>query len=127
MESARSESGSQSSVSMPVYELINSIQRLPAAEVEQLKSVLESFNSHRDGWVADESGVRASVNTLSVREKDVLTLIASGYTRREIGDALCVSSNTAASHIASIYRKLGIGTIAEATHVAIRHGVVKLM
>jgi len=64
---------------------------------------------------------------LTVRENEVLTLVASGYTRAEIGNSLSISSTTAASHIASIYRKLDVSSIAEATHCAIRLGVVKLM
>jgi DNA-binding CsgD family transcriptional regulator len=68
-----------------------------------------------------------AVSMLTRRESDVLTLIASGYTRREIGAALMISGNTAATHISAIYRKLDIGSIAEATHIAIRCGVVALM
>jgi len=53
-----------------------------------------------------------------------LTLLANGYSRREIGSVLGISVNTAASHIASIYRKLDLGTIADATRIAIADGVL---
>lgn len=61
--------------------------------------------------------------SLSVRENEVLTLVASGYTRPEISAALNISPNTAASHIANIYRKLDVSSIAEATTYAIRLGI----
>lgn len=64
------------------------------------------------------------VEKLTARERDVLTLIARGYTRPEMAESLSISRHTAASHIASIYRKLDVGTIAEATVVAIRCGLV---
>lgn len=64
------------------------------------------------------------IRCLTARERDVLTLIASGYTRPEVAEALGVTRNTAATHIASIYRKLEIGSIAEATMLAVRWGVV---
>lgn len=65
-----------------------------------------------------------SFQSLSSRESQVLTLIANGYTRSEIADALQISPNTAATHIASIYRKLDIRTIAEATLHACRWGLI---
>ena len=61
--------------------------------------------------------------SLSVRENEVLTLVASGYTRPEISAALNISRNTAATHIANIYRKLNVSSIAEATTYAIRLGI----
>jgi len=69
----------------------------------------------------------AGLSDLTDREKQVLICIARGYSRREIGIALEISKNTAATHIASVYRKLDIGSIAEATHLAIRHGLIPLM
>lgn len=64
------------------------------------------------------------VRVLSRREIDVLTLVAAGYSRKEIGESLQITSNTAAKHVSSIYRKLNISTIAEATRIALENGVV---
>lgn len=61
---------------------------------------------------------------LTARENEVLTLIASGYTRPEVAKALQISRNTAATHVANIYRKLEIESIAEATMLAFRWGIV---
>ncbi len=52
---------------------------------------------------------------LSEREEEVLLLISRGYSRREIGLSLGITSNTASTHIANIYQKLGVTNIAEAT------------
>lgn len=64
------------------------------------------------------------VRVLSRREIDVLTLVATGYSRREIGASLAITPNTAAKHVSSIYRKLNISTIAEATRIALENGVI---
>lgn len=61
---------------------------------------------------------------LTTRELDVLVLVASGYSRREIGDCLDISLNTAATHIRNIYRKLDINCIAEAVSLAVTHRLV---
>jgi ATP/maltotriose-dependent transcriptional regulator MalT len=51
---------------------------------------------------------------LSSREVDVLRLLPSDLSLREIGDALYVSHNTVKTHAQRIYRKLGADTRAEA-------------
>ncbi len=43
---------------------------------------------------------------LTDREREVLSLIAEGYTNAEIGDRLCISVNTVQNHVKSILRKL---------------------
>lgn len=65
-----------------------------------------------------------SIQSLTARENQVLTLIARGYTRPEVAEVLHITRNTAATHIASIYRKLDVGSIAEATMYAYRWGLV---
>jgi len=60
---------------------------------------------------------------LSKREQEVLTLIANGYSRKQVGECLGISANTAARHISTIYSKLDVSTIAEATRYAIDRGI----
>ena len=45
---------------------------------------------------------------LTVRETDVLRLMARGHTYSQIGDELGVSLHTVASHAKNIYRKLEV-------------------
>jgi DNA-binding NarL/FixJ family response regulator len=61
---------------------------------------------------------------LTERELDVLRLIASGSSNREIGDALYISPATAARHVANIYGKLEIDSRAKATALAHEHGLI---
>jgi LuxR family maltose regulon positive regulatory protein len=60
------------------------------------------------------------VATLTDRERDVLRLLASRLTVREIAGELYVSPNTLKFHLKTIYRKLGVGSRAEAADVARR-------
>lgn len=61
---------------------------------------------------------------LTVREVEVLRLVASGATNRQIADTLVISEKTVARHAANIFSKLGVSTRAAATAYAHRHGVV---
>jgi DNA-binding NarL/FixJ family response regulator len=60
---------------------------------------------------------------LSAREREVLVLIASGATNREIADRLYLSPHTVKEHASSLYRKLGVKNRAEATRRAERLGL----
>jgi DNA-binding CsgD family transcriptional regulator len=60
---------------------------------------------------------------LSPREAQILRLVASGLSNREIGAALFISEHTAANHIRSILRKTGSANRTEAASYAHRHGL----
>jgi DNA-binding NarL/FixJ family response regulator len=65
-------------------------------------------------------------NALSPRELEVLQLICSGKSNREIAADLSLSVNTIAVHRANIMNALGIHKTAELVVYAIRHGLVTL-
>jgi len=60
------------------------------------------------------------VASLTGRERDVLRLLAGRLTVREIAAELYVSPNTLKFHLKTIYRKLGVGSRAEAADIARR-------
>lgn len=55
---------------------------------------------------------------LSVRELEVLRLVASGATNREAGDALFISETTVKTHLMHLFDKLGVNDRAAAVHEA---------
>jgi DNA-binding CsgD family transcriptional regulator len=61
---------------------------------------------------------------LTARELDVLRLIVSGATNKEIGASLGLTAKTVMHHSMSIYRKLRVRGRAEATAAAFRLGIV---
>ena len=58
---------------------------------------------------------------LTVREVEVLRLIAAGKSNREIAAAVCLSPRTVERHITHIYRKIDAHGKADATAFAYRH------
>ncbi len=60
---------------------------------------------------------------LSVREKEILRLVASGYTSDEVGTRLLISGMTVNTHLRNIYRKLQVRTRAQAVHFASLRGL----
>jgi DNA-binding CsgD family transcriptional regulator len=61
---------------------------------------------------------------LSQREQEVLELVATGATNRQIARDLVVSVNTVKVHLRNIFTKLGVESRTEATLIAIREGWV---
>jgi HD-GYP domain-containing protein (c-di-GMP phosphodiesterase class II) len=61
---------------------------------------------------------------LTVREVEVLGLLARGHTTRQIARALTVTPKTAANHVEHIYAKIGVSSRAAATLYASQHGLV---
>jgi DNA-binding NarL/FixJ family response regulator len=62
---------------------------------------------------------------LSDREREVLALIASGATNREIAERLYLSPHTVKEHASALYRKLGVKNRAEAARSAERLGLTR--
>lgn len=73
-----------------------------------------------------EGGGASSLDALSVRQREVLQLIAEGKSTKEIAFALDVSIKTAESHRAAIMERLGIRDVAGLALFAARHGLVDL-
>jgi DNA-binding CsgD family transcriptional regulator len=54
------------------------------------------------------SGDASPFDALTPAERRVARLVASGSSNREVADTLCLSTRTVESHLASVYRKLGL-------------------
>jgi two-component system, NarL family, response regulator DevR len=61
---------------------------------------------------------------LTEREREVLTLVARGYTNKQIADTLFVSEKTARNHVSHILDKLGLSRRSEAAAFAVEHKLV---
>ena len=102
--------------------------RLPAPEFE--RAWAEGLTVSTDDAVAlatagdpDPSSLMSSVRRLSLREREVSTLVARGLTNRRIGTELKISEKTVASHIAHIMNKLGVRSRAQIAVWAVEQGL----
>ena len=97
-------------------ELADAIRRVAAGDAvfsHRLAGfVLDAFAG--SGGVARRGAVRPSfdpeLDQLTSREREVLRLIAQGYTYKEIARELYISVKTVESHVSSVLRKLQLST-----------------
>ena len=61
---------------------------------------------------------------LTSREMEILALLSLGRTNKELADALCISRNTVAVHVARVLSKTGSSNRTEAAAYAMRHHLV---
>jgi two-component system, NarL family, response regulator NreC len=83
------------------------------------------------GYVDPELGARLvndnsspALEPLSERERDIVHLLALGYTNQEIGKKLFICVRTVDTHRAHIMRKLQLETRAELVMFALANGVI---
>ena len=66
----------------------------------------------------------AGPSGLTMREHEVLRLVAAGRSNREIGEELFISAKTASVHVSNILAKLGVSGRGEAAAIAHRDGLL---
>ncbi len=64
------------------------------------------------------------LNSLTKRELQIFTLLASGQSASQISESMYISPKTVHAHRANILNKLGLDKTADIIHLGIRHGIV---
>jgi len=85
------------------------------------KKVIEEYIRQAEATVEENS-----YDKLTHREREVLQLIAEGYSNREIAKLMYISVKTVESHRSNLMDKLDIHSTAELTQYAIRKGVISI-
>lgn len=99
-------------------ELVMAIRTIATGKKYLSISVAESLANH----LSDET--RPLHETLSDREFQTLSMIASGMTVGEIADKLCLSVKTISVYRARLLEKLRLSNNSEIIHYAIKHDLI---
>jgi len=68
----------------------------------------------------------SEIETLTLREIEVLQLLAKGYTNRQIAEHLSLSPRTVEGHRSNVSGKLGLHSRVELVEYAEKHGLLKV-
>lgn len=103
LEAVRTVAGGETFLSGPISEVVE-----------------DPFHSQPPGRESDP------IASLSPREKEILQLIAEGYTSVEIGKMLFISDKTVEKHRIRLMKKLSVRNLAGLVRLAIKHHLVDL-
>ena len=79
------------------------------------------------GRLARQARERSSVGSaITRREREILVLLADGFTTRQVGRRLGISPRTVETHVAKLYRKLAVSTRLQALARAASLGIIQL-
>jgi RNA polymerase sigma factor (sigma-70 family) len=80
------------------------------------------IESYTNDLYRQKDGIRE----LTPRQREVLQLLAEGYSAKEIADILNISHRTVEFHKYRMMEQLNIKTSAELIHYAIKHGIISI-
>ena len=88
------------------------------------REILKQISSSEPSSSLEQIVLDPEQESLTQREKEILSLVAQGLSNREIADELCVSRYTVESHIKHIYRKLSVSKRTNAVSTARHLGIL---
>ncbi len=96
--------------------LLEGLRQLEARKPPEVPRKISEQHLSREDYILDLH--------LTIREVDVLRLVAKGQTDREVAEALVISPRTVNRHLSNIFVKLDVPGRAAAVAYAIRQGLV---
>lgn len=108
------------------------LKRSAVDELEQAIRAVQAGHSYITPLITQDvvdvflakTGEKASGDTLTLRQREVLQLLAEGRTAKEIANLLNISSRTVEFHKGQILAQLRLQTTADLIKYALTHGIV---
>ncbi len=104
-------------------DLIASIRAAFASEIYIYPSLAKALVADFLGR-SSQGNEKASLDGLTSREQEVLSLLAEGMSNDQIGESLQISRHTVARHRENLMRKLELHSRSELVKYAIRKGII---
>lgn len=103
--------------------LFKALRRVHAGEIWIDRGSFASLLGRRRR--AELSPEQAKIQSLTKREREIITLIGEGLKNRDVAERLVISHATVRNHLTSILDKLGLGDRFELALFGLRHGLVR--
>jgi len=106
-------------------DLANAVEALSHHKPFLTARVTEIFLASRGRGGREPDPVDAVRNRLTMREREILQLLAEGKSAKEVASVLGIAIKTSDTHRTNIMRKLNVHSVAELVRYAIRNKVVE--
>lgn len=113
--------------SSPGSELVDAIRKVHEGQAylhpSAAKKVIQGYL--QTAMQAQATGeIKDTFELLTEREKEILGLVAKGYTNKEVADLLSISAKTVENHKANLMEKLGLSTRRDLIRFAAKRGLL---
>jgi len=106
-------------------DLVEAIRAIQTGESVLHPKIIEKLLKRAVSKSAGIEGPKAS-ELLSDREMEILKLLATGRSNKQIAEKLCLSLRTVKAHISNIFAKMNVASRSEALVEALKLGLVTL-
>lgn len=106
------------SKSEPISQLIKAIETIADGYVLFPRDTLPLFSANMG------PGASGDLGNLTDREMQILTLLAEGFSNREIAEKLSLSSKTISGHKVNLLMKLNVTSVVELADIARQHNLI---
>ena len=105
--------------------LIKGVRKVNGGELWADNATMTQVVENLSRRFRKETETQRSKDELSSREKEVVSLVASGLRNKEIAEKLFISEQTVKTHLSNIFQKLGLGDRLELALYALRHNLAE--
>jgi two-component system nitrate/nitrite response regulator NarL len=106
--------------------LLKAIKKVHQGEVWLDRSMLSSLLNEKTQANKKIEPDEAKMANLTVRERELIGMIAEGLKNKQLAERLFISETTVTHHLSSIYSKLGVSDRLELVIYAFAHSLAKL-
>lgn len=108
----------------PIADLIKALNNTSSNEIFLSRS-LANLSKSLNNTIAIDCEINIGFNELTLREREVLQLLAEGNTIKDVAEKLELSKKTVESHKYNIMQKLDTTLLADLTKIAIKKKLIK--
>jgi DNA-binding CsgD family transcriptional regulator len=94
-----------------------------AMSPDQVRAELQAALDAAEEWQELHPTASPAPFGLTPRELAILRLLPSGHSNIQVAEALFISPRTVQTHLSNLYGKLGVSGRAEASAIAVQHGI----
>ena len=109
-----------------VAEVVEAVRQAREGETLLSATMLQTLLVHLQKARRPAAPDAAAVEPLTLRELDVLALLARGHSNAQVAEELVLSPNTVRTHVQHILRKLGVRSKLAAVSLALQLGLVRV-
>jgi len=107
--------------------IVKSIRKVYAGEIwldsHTTAAVMRQFQTGTEGGGSAPGGKGRERSPLSMREREIVALVAQGHKNREMAEKMFISEQTVKNHMHNIFDKLGVSDRLELALYAIHKGL----